>query len=637
MRKRKKSSSGRIPPERVDFRDPFRVELWAIRASFSYHAPLDRVTEGPMNRYRSHHCGELNASDVGSKAHVSGWVHVTRDHGGLVFIDLRDHYGLTQCVITPGEGAFTNFSTPSAETVITVRGEVVRRSPETVNPKLPTGEIEIQAEEIEVLAVAEPLPLPVAGEPDYPEDVRLRYRYLDLRRTRLHDNVVLRSQVVARMRELMTAQGFLEIHTPILTRTSPEGARDFVVPSRIHPGRFYALPQAPQVFKQLLMSGGFDRYFQIAPCFRDEESRADRSPGEFYQLDIEMAFVEQQDVFDAVGPVIEQVFRDFSDRPVNAVPFPQIPYRESMLRYGSDKPDLRNPIHISDVSEIFANSGFTVFANAVADGAVVRAVPAPGAASQSRKFFDTLVSRAQEEGSKGLAYLSFAAEKAKGPVAKHLEEAQVQALREATGTGEGDALFFFCTERSEAERLSGWLRGELGEQLDLIDRDRFELCWIVDFPMFERSDEGTIEFSHNPFSMPQGGIEALDNEDPDEILAHQYDLVCNGIELSSGAIRNHRPEVMARAFALAGYDGARFEAEFGGMLEAFRLGTPPHGGIAPGVDRIVMLLADEPNIREVIAFPLSQRAEDLMLGAPAELEEERLAELHLRVRKPPTG
>jgi len=586
-----------------------------------------------MNRYRSHHCGELRASDVGSTVHVSGWVHITRDHGGLVFIDLRDHYGLTQCVVTPGEGAFANFSAPSAESVITVRGEVVPRSPDTINAKLPTGEVEVHAESIEILAPAGPLPMPVAMEQDYPEETRLRYRYLDLRRAQLHQNVVLRSKVVARMRELMTEQGFLEIHTPILSRTSPEGARDFVVPSRLYPGRFYALPQAPQIFKQLLMSGGFDRYFQIAPCFRDEESRADRSPGEFYQLDVEMAFVEQQDVFDAVGPVMEQIFREFSEKPVSSYPFSQITYRDAMLRFGCDKPDRRNPILISDVSHVFANSGFTVFKKAVEAGSIIRAVPAPGAASRSRRFFDTLVSRAMEEGSKGLAYLNFQTEEPKGPVAKHLEAEQVSELRSITGVGPGDAVFFVCAEKPEAERLSAWLRGQLGEELELIDRDRFDLCWVVDYPMFELSDEGKIEFSHNPFSMPQGGMEALDSDSPLETLAHQYDLVCNGIELSSGAIRNHRPDVMARAFEIAGYPQERLEADFGGMLEAFRLGTPPHGGIAPGIDRIVMLLCDEPNIREVIAFPLSQRAEDLMLGAPAELDETRLAELHLRIRK----
>ncbi|MFP6564245.1 MAG: aspartate--tRNA ligase [Myxococcota bacterium] len=589
-----------------------------------------------MNRYRSHHCGELRASDVGTEVHISGWVHVSRDHGGLLFIDLRDHHGITQCVLTPGQGDFANFQKPSSESVLTVHGEVVHRSPETVNGKLPTGEVEIQARSIEVQAVAGPLPLPVAGEPDYPEETRLRYRYLDLRREKLHANVVLRSKVVARMRELMTEQGFLEIHTPILTRTSPEGARDYVVPSRLYPGRFYALPQAPQVFKQLLMAGGFDRYFQIAPCFRDEESRADRSPGEFYQLDIEMAFVEQQDVFDAVGPVIERIFGDFSEKPVSPYPFRQIPYAESMLRYGNDKPDLRNPIEISDASAIFAGADFTVFKKAIADGAVVRAVPAPGAASKSRRFFDTLVKEAQDEGSQGLAYLSFAEEQPKGPVAKHLSAEAIADLRKLAGIGVGDALFFVCAEETEACRLAAWLRTRLGEGLELIDAHRFEFCWIVDYPMFDRADDGSIEFSHNPFSMPQGGLDSLDNQPPFEILAHQYDLVCNGVELSSGAIRNHRPEIMARAFALAGYDGERFESEFGGMLEAFRLGTPPHGGIAPGVDRIVMLIADEPNIREVIAFPLSQRAEDLMLGAPAELDEGRLRELHLQIKKPRT-
>ena len=594
--------------------------------------PVFWYVPAPMHPYRTHTCADLRESDVGARARLSGWVHTVRDHGGLVFVDLRDHYGLTQCVAEPASAPFDTLASLRSETVVTVTGRVVARSEETVNPKHPTGHVEIRVDEVVVRSEAEPLPLPVADEAHYPEETRLRNRFLDLRREQLHRNIVTRSHIISSIRRRMTEQGFLEIQTPILTKSSPEGARDFLVPSRVHPGEFYALPQAPQQFKQMLMVSGFDRYFQIAPCFRDEESRADRTPGEFYQLDVEMAFVEQEDVFDALEPVLHGVFEEFSDTPATPVPFPRIPYSEAMLKYGSDKPDLRNPLVITEVTHAFDGSDFAVFAKAIAEGAVVRAIPGPKTSDRPRSFFDKLVKHAQSLGAPGLGYIVFDGDAAKGPVAKHLSPDRITAVREAAGVAEGDSVFFVCSEPVEAAKLAGQIRTHLGELLELIDPNRFEFCWIVDFPMYELAEDGkTIDFSHNPFSMPQGGMQALQEKDPLEVLAYQYDIVCNGIELSSGAIRNHVPEIMIRAFAIAGYSREAVEAEFGGMLRAFSFGAPPHGGIAPGVDRIVMLITGEPNLREVIAFPMNQHARDLLMEAPSIVPDELLSELHLRL------
>ncbi len=585
-----------------------------------------------MHAYRTHTCAQLRASDVGQTARISGWVHRKRDHGNLLFVDLRDHYGITQIVTDVDSPAFKAIEGVRVESVITVTGQVVARSPSTVNPNLPTGEIEVQAREVVVQSSAAELPLPVAAEADYPEDIRLRYRFLDLRRERLHKNIMLRSNVIASLRRRMIEQGFTEFQTPILTASSPEGARDYLVPSRVHPGKFYALPQAPQMFKQLLMVAGFDRYFQIAPCFRDEDARADRSPGEFYQLDFEMSFVTQDDVFAAIEPVLAGVFDEFSDRDVTKPPFPRIPYRESMLKYGNDKPDLRNPIEIADVTEHFRGGGFGIFARMIEGGAVVRAIPAPGAGTRARSFFDGMNDWARGEGYAGLGYVNFKGGEPGGPIAKNLEPERLQALVEAMGLGPDDGVFFAAGKEAEAAKLAGFARTRVGEELGLIEQNAFKFCWIVDFPMFERNeDTGQIEFSHNPFSMPQGELEALETKDPLDILAYQYDIVCNGVELSSGAIRNHRPEIMYKAFEIAGYSQEQVDQNFSGMINAFKFGAPPHGGSAPGVDRIVMLLADEPNIREVIVFPMNQKAEDLMMNAPAPATTKQLRELHIRV------
>jgi aspartyl-tRNA synthetase len=581
-----------------------------------------------MHAYRSHNCVELSEANVGEKVRLSGWINRKRDHGQLVFVDLRDHYGLTQCVIDSSDACFEMVEATRLESVVTVTGEVLKRSDETINISLPTGHIELRIEEFSVQSAADTLPLQVNSDEDSGEETRLRYRYLDLRRTRPHGNIMLRAQIIQSIRARMVALGFIEFQTPILTASSPEGARDFLVPARLHPGKFYALPQAPQQFKQLIMVSGFDRYFQIAPCFRDEDSRADRSPGEFYQLDLEMSFVEQQDVFDAVEPVIRGVFEEFSDKTIDSE-FVHIPYADAMLKYGNDKPDLRVPFEITDVTEIFRDSGFSIFARNVEKGAVVRAVPGPKCGS--RAIADRMNSWAQSEGAPGMGYIIYGDGEARGPVAKALGAEKAEEIRIAAGVGDGDAVFFACAPANEAASLAGRARVKIGEDQGLIDPDSFKFAWIVDFPMFELDEAtGKIDFSHNPFSMPQGGMEALENMDPLEIKAWQYDLVCNGVELSSGAIRNHLPEVMYKAFEIAGYDNSVVDEKFPAMINAFRFGAPPHGGIAPGIDRIVMLIADEPNIREVILFPMNGKAEDLMMAAPSEVEDGALADLHIR-------
>lgn len=589
-----------------------------------------------MHSYRSHTCGQLTKQHAGQTVKLSGWVHRKRDHGNLLFIDLRDHYGLTQCVIAHDSPCFKAAESVRNESVITIVGKVVERTNETVNAKMSTGEIEVVADQLIVQSAAEMLPLQVNSNADFPEDTRLRYRFLDLRREKLHENIILRSAVIASIRRRMIEQGFMEFQTPILTSSSPEGARDFLVPSRLNPGMFYALPQAPQQFKQLLMVAGFDRYFQIAPCFRDEDARADRSPGEFYQLDFEMSFVTQEDVFAAIEPVLHGIFTEFSKgKTVTPFPFPRIAYEESMLKYGNDKPDLRNPLVIADVSEIFTGSDFTVFHNAIAAGSVVRAIPAPNAAAHPRSFFDKLNDWARGLGMPGLGYVTFSEGTAKGPIAKFLDADRLSQLQALANVGDGDAVFFVCDKPKAAAKNAGLARTKIGQDLDIIEKDTFKFCWIVDFPMYELDeDTGKIDFSHNPFSMPQGGLEALLTQDPLTIKAYQYDIVCNGIELSSGAIRNHLPEVMYKAFELVGYSQADVEARFGGLLNAFKFGAPPHGGSAPGIDRIVMLLAEEPNIREIIAFPMNQQAQDLMMAAPSAVTKEHLKELCLEIKLP---
>ncbi|TDT35329.1 aspartyl-tRNA synthetase [Streptomyces sp. BK208] len=584
-----------------------------------------------MHRYRSHTCGELRSSDVGTDVRLSGWLHNRRDLGGILFIDLRDHYGITQLVARPGTEAYEALDKLTKESTVRVDGKVVSRGAENINPDLPTGEIEVEVGEVELLGAAQPLPFTINTEDGVNEERRLEYRFLDLRRERMHRNIMLRTSVISSIRSKMVALGFNEMATPILTATSPEGARDFVVPSRLHAGRFYALPQAPQQFKQLLMISGFDRYFQIAPCFRDEDARADRSPGEFYQLDVEMSFVEQEDVFQPVERLMTELFEEFGNGRHVTSPFPRIPFREAMLKYGSDKPDLRARLELVDITDVFEGSEFKAFA-----GKHVRALPVPDVAAQPRKFFDQLGDYAVSQGAKGLAWVRVGEDgKLSGPIAKFLTEENVAELTKRLSLAAGHAVFFGAGEFDEVSKIMGAVRVEAARRAGHFEENVFRFCWIVDFPMYEKDEEtGKIDFSHNPFSMPQGGMDALQNQDPLDILAWQYDIVCNGVELSSGAIRNHEPEIMLKAFEIAGYDAATVEREFAGMLRAFRFGAPPHGGIAPGVDRIVMLLADEPNIRETIAFPLNGNAQDLMMGAPTELDESRLRELHLTVRKP---
>ncbi len=617
----------------------------AAPAGVWYGPALDRALPGggaavtktgdSMHPYRTHTCGELRPAHADNEVRLSGWVFRKRDHGSLLFIDLRDHYGITQVVIQPDRPFFELCQKLRPESVITVTGRVERRSPDTVNARMATGEVELLAETVAVESECDVLPLYLAGDEEGPEEQRLRYRYLDLRRERLHRNILLRSQVISSLRRRMIGHGFTEFQTPILTSSSPEGARDYLVPSRVHPGKFYALPQAPQIFKQLLMVGGFDRYFQIAPCFRDEDARADRSPGEFYQLDVEMSFVSQDDVFAVVEDVLHGVFEEFSDKALDKPPFRRIPYREAMVRYGTDKPDLRIPIEMQDLSDVFQGSAFNAFRSVVEQGGVVRAIPVKGIAGQPRSFFDRLVEYARELGGKGLAYLVWENGAVKGPIFKFLSPAEVAAIEERCGVGDQDVVFFVSDKPAQAAAISGDIRVKLGRDLDLVEKDVFRFCWVVDFPMFEFDEETrSVVFSHNPFSMPQGGMAALEAGDPLNVLAYQYDIVCNGVELSSGAIRNHSPEIMVKAFEIAGYDRDTVANRFPALFNAFRYGAPPHGGIAPGVDRMVMLLAGESNIREVIAFPMNQRAQDLMMGAPGEATVRQLRELHLKLALP---
>ncbi len=592
--------------------------------------------DSELHPYRTNTCGELRLEDAGQRARLSGWVHRKRDHGNLLFLDLRDHYGLTQCVIEATGALFAQVEAARPESVITVTGPIEKRSDDTINSDLPTGAVELRIEDFTLESQSDVLPIMVSGEADFPEDLRLRYRFIDLRREEVHANILLRSRVISSIRTRMTDQGFQEIQTPILTASSPEGARDFLVPSRLHPGKFYALPQAPQIFKQLLMVGGFDKYFQIAPCFRDEDARADRSPGEFYQLDMEMSYCTQDDVFDALEPVLHGVFEEFAGgKAVTALPFPRIPYAVSMQKYGSDKPDLRNPIEMSDATDTFRGSDFKIFAGMIDKNPEVRVWAIPGPGGGSRAFCDRMNSWAQGEGQPGLGYIFFRDGEGAGPVAKNIGPERTEALRDELGLKDGDAVFFVAGVPRDFAPFAAAARIKVGDDLELCEKDVFRFCWVNDYPMFEMDqDTGKIEFSHNPFSMPQGGLEALDGDDPLAVLAYQYDIVCNGVELSSGAIRNHRPDIMYKAFDIAGYGRDVVEREFGGLLNAFKFGAPPHGGSAPGIDRIVMLLADEPNIREVIAFPMNQQAEDLLMNAPSEITPERYKELHIKADLP---
>jgi aspartyl-tRNA synthetase len=588
-----------------------------------------------MHPYRTHTCSDLRKDHVGQEVKLSGWVNRKRDHGGVIFIDLRDHHGLTQIVVNPDQAFFAEAERARNECVITIVGEVVARTDETVNDNLPTGAIEVVATSYHLESECEQIPFPVNQEKDYPEDMRLKYRYLDLRRDRMQKNILLRSQTAQLVRRHLTDRGFTEYNTPILTSSSPEGARDYLVPSRIYPGHFYALPQAPQQFKQLLMCSGFDKYFQIAPCFRDEDSRADRSPGEFYQIDMEMAFITQDDIFHEVEMLMKRLFTELSNKTLTFDPFVHIPYADAMEKYGTDKPDLRFGLEMVDVSDVFKASEFKVFRGAVDGGGAVKVIRAEGVASKPRKFFDEATTFAQSEGAKGLAWIALRDGEMKGPIVKFFSDDEKAALIESSGAQEGDALFFGAGDRKQTNELMGKVRTYLGDVLELADPNQAAFCWIVDFPMFEwNEDEKRVEFSHNPFSMPQGGMEALEG-DPLDVLAYQYDVVCNGVELSSGAIRNHRPEVMLKAFNIAGYTEDVVTSKFPALWEAFHHGAPPHGGIAPGFDRIVMLLADEPNIREIIAFPLNQKAQDVLMNAPSEVGPRQVDELHLQVKYPP--
>ena len=592
-----------------------------------------------MHPYRSHNCGELRRDQIGQEVRLSGWVHSKRDHGNLLFLDLRDQYGLTQSVVETESTMFKLAESVRVESVITVTGRVVERSAETINNKLPTGQVEITITDLKIESAAETLPMQVSGGQVPGEDIRLKYRFLDLRRKQMQQNIQLRNNVIASIRELMTEQGFMEFQTPILTSSSPEGARDYLVPSRIHPGKFYALPQAPQQFKQLIMVSGFDRYFQIAPCFRDEDARADRSPGEFYQLDVEMAFATQDDVFNAIEPVLYKIFTKFGSLKVTEPPFPRIAFRDAMRLYGTDKPDLRNPLIISDVTEYFVmpEVTFKAFRNQIEKGAVVKAIPAPATNSHPRSFFDKLNDWAKAQGAPGLGYVTFdESGTGKGPIAKFIPQEIQEKIKETMDIGAGDTAFFVCDQLHLAAAFAGNVRTKLGAELDLLEKDVFRMCWTVDFPMYERDPEsGEIKFSHNPFSMPQGGKDALDTEDPLDLLAYQYDIVCNGVELSSGAIRNHQADTMIKAFQIAGYSEQDVVEKFGGMLRAFQFGAPPHGGLAPGIDRIVMLIANEPNIREVTLFPMNQQAQDLLMSAPSEVNPSQLKELFLHVQTLP--